>query len=159
MNLRTHGRRFAARLRKRVALIALSAACCAGMSFAPSPASAQVAPGDAVKTLQVADGLEASLFASEPMLLKPADIDVDARGRVWVCEGVNYRKWSKLRPEGDRIVVLEDTKGDGHADKATVFYQGNDINCALGICVLGDGPRHRRPMHRRVRIFRRAWNC
>jgi putative membrane-bound dehydrogenase-like protein len=65
-------------------------------------------------------------------------MDVDAKGRVWVTEGWNYRA-SRLRPkEGDRIMILEDTDGDGKADKATTFYQGTDINSALGICVLGN---------------------
>jgi putative membrane-bound dehydrogenase-like protein len=94
-----------------------------------------------VKSLKPAQGLEVSLFASEPMVRNPANMDVDARGRVWVTEGANYRvwqKWGKLRPEGDRIVILEDTKGDGVADKETTFYQGNDINTALGLCVLGN---------------------
>jgi putative membrane-bound dehydrogenase-like protein len=93
------------------------------------------------KKLHVADGLELTLFASEPMVRNPADMDVDARGRVWVTEGANYRlfqKWGKLRPEGDRIVILEDTDGDGVSDKEKTFYQGNDINTALGICVLGN---------------------
>ena len=99
---------------------------------------AQLSPEATIKTLQVAPGLEAKVFASEPMLLKPADIDVDAMGRVWVCEGVDYRKYANLRPEGDRIMVLEDTKGTGKADKATVFYQGPELACPLGICVLGN---------------------
>jgi putative membrane-bound dehydrogenase-like protein len=89
--------------------------------------------------MKVADGFEVTLFASEPMLYNPANMDIDARGRVWVTEGVNYRvwnKWGKLRPQGDRIVILEDTNGDGAADKETTFYQGNEINTALGICVL-----------------------
>ena len=50
--------------------------------------------------------LEATLFASEPMLLNPANMDIDAEGRVWVTEGVNYRlfkPWGKIQPEGDRI--------------------------------------------------------
>jgi len=98
------------------------------------------APGDAVKQFTVADGLEVSLFASEPMVLNPTDMDVDERGRVWITEGANYRssfqKWGVLRSEGDRIVVLEDTDGDGMADKETVFYQDLSINAALGICVL-----------------------
>ncbi len=88
--------------------------------------------------MTVADGLAVTLFASEPMLLNPADMDVDARGRVWATEGVNYRGWSKLRPAGDRIVILEDTNGDGLADEGKTFYQGNEINTALGIAVLGD---------------------
>lgn len=94
-----------------------------------------------LKEMTVADGLAVSLFASEPMVRNPADMDIDERGRVWVTEGANYRlfqKWGKLRPEGDRIVILEDTNNDGVADKETTFYQGNDINTALGICVLGN---------------------
>ncbi len=95
-----------------------------------------------LKDFKVADGLEVSLFAAEPMLRNPTDIDVDAQGRVWVCEGVNYRStfqpWGVLRPAGDRIVVLEDTDGNGLADKETTFYQGPEINSALGICVLGN---------------------
>ena len=48
-------------------------------------------PSQAVAGLDVGPGLEATLFASEPMMLSPTNIDVDARGRVWVCEVVNYR--------------------------------------------------------------------
>jgi putative membrane-bound dehydrogenase-like protein len=91
--------------------------------------------------MKVADGLEVSLFATEPMVRNPSNMDIDARGRVWVTEGVNYRvwnKWGKLQPAGDRIVILQDTNGDGMADKETIFYQGNDVNSALGICVLGN---------------------
>src|SRR6185436_8406639 len=92
------------------------------------------------KKLEVAEGLEVTLFASEPMLVNPCDMDIDARGRVWISEGANYRKWSNppLRPEGDRIVILEDTNGDKAADKVTTFYQDPTINSALGICVLGN---------------------
>ena len=99
-----------------------------------------VEPVAASDTLTVADGLEATLFASEPMLSSPSDIDVDARGRVWVCEVVNYRGKANTRAEGDRILVLEDTDGDGRADKQTVFHQGRDVDSALGICVIGEGP-------------------
>ncbi|HEV8070764.1 MAG TPA: PVC-type heme-binding CxxCH protein [Planctomycetaceae bacterium] len=92
----------------------------------------------ALAGLDVAPGLEATLFASEPMMLSPTNIDVDHRGRVWVCEVVNYRHRNGERPEGDRILILEDTDGDGRADKSTVFYQGRDIDSAMGICVLGN---------------------
>ena len=94
-------------------------------------------PENAVAGLDVAPGLEATLFAGEPMLLSPSDIDVDHRGRIWVCEVVNYRGRNGQRPEGDRILILEDTDQDGKADKQTVFYQGRDIDTRLGICVLG----------------------
>lgn len=96
----------------------------------------------ATSSLKVADGLEATLFASEPMIVNPTNIDIDTRGRVWVCEGFNYRldlnPTNPHKAEGDRIVILEDTDGDGKADKHKVFYQGNDINSALGICVFGN---------------------
>ncbi|MEX0716658.1 MAG: PVC-type heme-binding CxxCH protein, partial [Planctomycetaceae bacterium] len=93
---------------------------------------------NAVAGLDVAEGLEVSLFAGEPMLLNPTNIDIDHRGRVWVCEVVNYRGKNGTRPEGDRILILEDTDGDGQADKRTVYYQGRDIDSAMGICVLGN---------------------
>src|SRR5262249_6769997 len=92
----------------------------------------------AVGGLDVAEGLEATLFAAEPVILRPADIDVDHLGRVWVCEVVNYRGRNGSRPEGDCILILEDTDHDGKADKSTVFYQGRDVDSALGICVLGN---------------------
>jgi putative membrane-bound dehydrogenase-like protein len=102
----------------------------------------QRGPDPAVAGLKVIPGLEARLFASDPTILKPTNIDVDARGRVWVAEGTNYRiklnPQNPVREEGDRIVILEDTNGDGVADKHTVFYQGQDINSALGIWVMGN---------------------
>ncbi|MFM8633593.1 MAG: PVC-type heme-binding CxxCH protein [Planctomycetia bacterium] len=106
----------------------------------PAAAESPVDPARGPETLAVADGLTATLFAAEPMLSSPANIDVDARGRVWVCEVVNYRGKKDTRPEGDRILVLDDTDGDGRADRQTVFHQGRDIDSALGICVIGEGP-------------------
>ena len=98
-------------------------------------------PKDAVKSLDIPKDLRATLFASEPMLKSPSNIDIDHRGRIWVCEIVNYRhfrnKSNPPRKEGDRILILEDTTGDGKADKSTVFYQGRDIDSAHGILVLG----------------------
>ena len=97
----------------------------------------------ALDGIQLADpDLEVTLFASEPMMMNPTNMDIDAKGRVWICEGYNYR--NKLNPKnpynkkGDRILIMEDTDQDGKADKSTVFYQGEDINSALGISVLGN---------------------
>ena len=94
---------------------------------------------DAVKGLDVAEGLEATLFSSEdskPAMLNPTSIDIDHLGRIWVCEVVNYRHRNGERKEGDRILILEDTDGDGVSDKQTVFHQGKDVDSAHGICVL-----------------------
>jgi len=95
-------------------------------------------PGNAVSGLRVAEGLEATLSASEPFLLSPTCIDIDHRGRIWVAEVQNYRLHQGKRPEGDRILILEDTDADGVMDKGRVFYQGSDIDSAMGICVLGN---------------------
>ncbi|MFT5466734.1 MAG: putative membrane-bound dehydrogenase-like protein, partial [Verrucomicrobiales bacterium] len=95
-------------------------------------------PEDALASLKIHEDLKAQLFASEPLMLSPSAIDVDHRGRVWVCEVINYRRHKGKRPEGDRILIIEDKDGDGKADDAKVFYQGTDVDSAHGICVLGD---------------------
>jgi putative membrane-bound dehydrogenase-like protein len=102
------------------------------------PAPDEHAPAQALGSLTVHPDLEAQLFAAEPALLSPSAIDVDAEGRVWVCEVVNYRKNQGKRPAGDRILILEDSDADGKADQSKVFYQGHDVDSAHGICVLGD---------------------
>ncbi|MDP4211772.1 MAG: c-type cytochrome [Bacteroidota bacterium] len=108
----------------------------------PLSDSSRHEPENAVKGLTVADGLDLGLFAHEPMLTNPTNMDIDEKGRVWVCEGYNYRNQvnpqDPYKKEGDRIVILEDTTGDGIADKETVFYQGTDVDAALGIAVLGN---------------------
>ena len=95
-------------------------------------------PEFAVSGLKVAEGMKATLAASEPSLYSLTNLDVDHRGRVWVCEVMNYRKHANKRPKGDRILILEDTNQDGIMDSQKVFYQGNDVDSAMGICVLGN---------------------
>ncbi|MDR3638527.1 MAG: HEAT repeat domain-containing protein [Isosphaeraceae bacterium] len=93
----------------------------------PGSLSAQVGPAESAKKLKPAEGLEATLWASEPLVVNPTNIDVDSRGRVWVTEGLNYRltrggnKKFERPPGADKIKILEDTDGDGKADKMTVF--------------------------------------
>lgn len=95
-------------------------------------------PEAALAGLTVAEGMEATTFAHEPMLFSPSAIDVDARGRVWVAEIVNYRGHNGKRPEGDRIVILEDSDHDGRADSSKVFFQSPLIDSPHGVCVLGN---------------------
>ncbi len=84
-----------------------------------------------------AAGLDATLFAAEPMIQNPTNIDIDPRGRIWALESVNYRAgmrdWGTLREAGDRVVILE---GAGEASKETTFYQSPELTNPLGICVL-----------------------
>ncbi|PQO43694.1 dehydrogenase [Blastopirellula marina] len=93
---------------------------------------------NALAGLDVHEGLEATLSASEPTLKSLTNLDVDHRGRVWVCDVMNYRGNNGSRPEGDRILILEDEDGDGVCEKSKVYYQGRDVDTAMGICVLGN---------------------
>ncbi len=90
--------------------------------------------------MKAAEGFEVTLFASEPDLWNPTSMDVDAQGRVWIAEAVNYRLFNQERTTdlGDRIRVLEDTNGDGTCDKATTFYQDPKLQAPMGIAVLGN---------------------
>ncbi len=113
--------------------------------FVGAPHTATMGQQPAVqssKQLRAAPGLDVMLWAAEPSLANPTNIAIDERGRVWVLEAVNYRRQLRgqpdVRPEGDRIVILEDTDGDGTADKSTVFDQSPEIRAPLGIAVLGD---------------------
>ena len=105
-----------------------------------TPTFGQLSPEASLKSLTVANGLEVSLWASEPLFVNPTTITIDHKGRVWVCEAVNYRRKLRgqppLRKEGDRVLVLEDTNNDGKADKVTTFYQAPDVASPLGIAVL-----------------------
>lgn len=93
-------------------------------------------PENAIDGIAIAEGLEATLSASEPVLRSLTNLDVDSRGRVWVCDVMNYRRNLGSRPEGDRILILEDTTGDGVMDDVKTFYQGPEIDSAMGLCVL-----------------------
>lgn len=82
-------------------------------------------PMDAARALggmKLAEGFTATLFAAEPMVRQPIDMKIDARGRVWVAESYGYM--APMDRAQDRITVLEDTDGDGIADKRTVFAGG-----------------------------------
>ena len=84
----------------------------------------------------VPEGLEVTVWAESPQLRNPTNIDIDAHGRIWVAEGVNYRRHFDRDPQGDRILVLEDTNGDGQADRSHVFVQEPALIAPLGIAVI-----------------------
>jgi putative membrane-bound dehydrogenase-like protein len=92
-----------------------------------------------MKNFKTPEGLEATLFAAEPQIQNPTNLDIDAKGRVWAVESVNYRSsmknWGILREAGDRVVILAPQKGDGVVQETT-FFQSRELTNALGICVL-----------------------
>ena len=98
-----------------------------------TPAQPTVIPID---LFQAPDGLEVTLWAASPMLHNPTNLDIDKDGRIWVAEGVRYRSHHARRPEGDRIVVLQDTNGDGKADSTHTFVQEPALIAPLGVSVI-----------------------
>ncbi|MCB1120741.1 MAG: c-type cytochrome [Verrucomicrobiae bacterium] len=101
--------------------------------FDPSKVTPEVVPLDLIK---VPDGLEVTIWASSPMLFNPTNMDIDRDGRIWVAEGVRYRRHWNRQPEGDRIVVLEDTDKDGKADSSHTFVQEEALVAPLGVAVI-----------------------
>jgi putative heme-binding domain-containing protein len=73
---------------------------------------------------QVADGFEVNLWAENPMLAKPIQMNFDPRGRLWVASSEVYPQIEPGQTPNDKIIVLEDTTGGGKADKAIVFADG-----------------------------------
>jgi putative heme-binding domain-containing protein len=76
------------------------------------------------KALQLADGFEVNLFAADPLLAKPIQMNFDAAGRLWVACSEAYPQIKPGQKANDKIIILEDADGDGKADKTTVFADG-----------------------------------
>ena len=74
--------------------------------------------------LTVADGFQVNLFAANPMIANPINLNWDTRGRAWVSTSTTYPHIKPGHVPNDRIVILEDTDQDGVADKHTVFAEG-----------------------------------
>ncbi len=92
-----------------------------GIKIPPAPV---VPPEKALETFKVAPGFRLELFASEPLVSDPVAISFDADGRMWVVEMRGYMPDVDGRGEADpvgRISCIEDTDGDGKADRSTVF--------------------------------------
>jgi len=71
----------------------------------------------------VPEGFKVSAFAREPMVRNPCAMAFDAKGRLYVSQGVQYRRPKPDTP-GDRVTLLIDADGDGVADEAKTFAQG-----------------------------------
>ncbi|MEJ7588501.1 MAG: PVC-type heme-binding CxxCH protein, partial [Ferruginibacter sp.] len=88
----------------------------------PPKVQESLTPQQSMSLMQVPPGFELKLFASEPDIINPIYMNWDEKGRLWVIETVDYPNEIKEGDEGDdRIKILEDTDGDGKADKVTLF--------------------------------------
>ncbi|WP_437193992.1 PVC-type heme-binding CxxCH protein [Planctomicrobium sp. SH527] len=106
------------------------------------PFSSAVRPTEALSpeeeqlALEVPSGFQIQLFASEPQIQKPINMAFDARGRMWVSGTQDYPFVNRDSP-GDSIRILEDTDGDGKADRVTTFVDG--ITHPMGLLPYKDG--------------------
>lgn len=99
---------------------------------------------EAARAMTAPEGFTVTLAAAEPDVVRPICFTLDARGRLWVVEGHTY---PVPAPEGqgrDRILILEDTNGDGTLDKRSVFTEGlnlvSGIEVGMGGVWLGAAP-------------------
>lgn len=91
-----------------------------------------LSPEESRKHVLVDPDFELQLFASEEQVINPIDMTWDEQGRLWVTETVDYpNDFTDDRRGNDRIKILEDTNGDGKADKVTVFAEGLNIPTSL----------------------------
>ena len=77
------------------------------------------------------EGMEINLFASDPMIAKPVQMNWDTKGRLWLVSSGMYPHIVPGAAENDRVLILEDTNGDGVADKRTVFADDLHIPTAV----------------------------
>ena len=97
-----------------------------------------LSPEQSLAYTQVPVGFEAQLFAAEPDIVNPVAMAWDERGRLWVIETLDYpNNKLPLGKGNDKIKILEDTDGDGRADKIAVFAEG--LSIATGFTFMNDG--------------------
>ena len=126
------------------------------------PASAETDkydPAAELASFKLPPGFEANLFASEKDgVIKPIQIRWDTRGRLWVIQSTTYPQLQPGEVPNDKVLILEDTDGDGRADKTTVFADGLMIPTGLEIAppsqeVINDYKNRQRASRRAISTY------
>jgi putative membrane-bound dehydrogenase-like protein len=91
-----------------------------------------------VELFGLPNDLELTVWAQTPLFYNPVNMDFDAQGRLWLIEGMNYSPTARQRPEGDRVMVIEDTDKDGKADHSHMFVQEESFQTTMGLAVIGN---------------------
>ena len=104
-------------------------------------------PEQSLAQMEIEEGYEVNLFASEvefPNLANPVQMAFDAKGRLWIATMPGYPQYFPGTPVDDKILIYEDTDGDGRADKETVFAGGlhlpTGFEIADGGCYVAQEP-------------------
>ena len=128
-------------LKAVVWMVVLSASTCfsadlpglpEGVVNSQNPQDKPLSAEEALKKIQVPDGFEVTLFASEPQVMQPISFAFDDRGRLWVVENYSYPDYKQANR--DRILIFTDKDGDGRFDTRKVFYENGQrfTSIALG---------------------------
>ena len=97
-----------------------------------------LSPAEEQASFVLPHGFEAQLFSSEPQIAKPLNMAFDHRGRLWITNTVESPHPASIGEKGrDSIKILEDTTGDGRADKVTTF--ADKLNIPKGLYPYADG--------------------
>lgn len=112
-----------------------------GQKYSEAEKLRYLTPEEFIKGTKVPEGFEIKLFADEtkfPEIAKPVQLNFDNKGRLWVSCMPSYPQWKPGDPKAnDKLVILEDTDGDGKADKSTVFY--DQLQCPTGFEFVNGG--------------------
>ncbi len=143
--------------RRTLAMLLLGLIALASPARSDEPARpGGFSPAEAVKRMTVPEGFHIEIFASEPEIRQPVAATFDERGRMWVVEYLQYPTPNGLKPVSvdvylrteydrvpeppphgpkgvDRIKILEDTDGDGKADKVKTFVEGLNLASAVAV--------------------------
>jgi putative heme-binding domain-containing protein len=98
-----------------------------------------LSPAESIAQTTVPEGYELNVFASEEMfpdLANPVQMQVDAKGRLWVASWNTYPKWEPLKKMNDALMIFEDTDRDGVADERKIFAH---VHNPLGFEFWGGG--------------------
>ena len=125
-------------MKSNLSTLAITLFLIQGVCFAQknAPLTVDIDPENERKSFILPEGFEVNLFAGDPQLAKPIQICFDTKGRLWAACSSTYPQVLPGQPNQDKILVMEDTDGDGIADKTTVFADGLLIPTGLAP---GDG--------------------
>lgn len=110
-----------ARLMALALLLASPAAAIAQNATGPLP---DPDPEAERRSFIVADGFEVNLYAADPLIAKPIQMNFDAEGRLWIASSEVYPQIKPGKEANDKVLILEDKDGDGVAETTTVFADG-----------------------------------
>src|SRR5215217_2676681 len=96
-----------------------------------------VEPKDAIATWQVKKGFKLELAAHEPQVRSPLAASFDERGRMLVCEMIDYSEMRDATPHLGRISMLEDKDGDGYYETSKIF--ADDLAWPTGVLCASGG--------------------